>query len=117
MNKETTIIDEYITGFPDSTQKILQEVRSTIADVAPDAVEVMSYGIPTFDLNKKHLIHFAGYEHHIGLYPGAQAIEVFKDEIKAYKTSKGTIQFPIDKPTPIKLIKKITEFRKAQILK
>lgn len=117
MNPKITTIDEYIDGFPDSTQKILQEVRSTIAKVAPDAVEVMSYGIPTFDMKKKHLIHFAGYEHHIGFYPGSEAIEVFQDDLKNYKTSKGTIQFPIDKPMPVELIKKITIYRVSQILK
>jgi uncharacterized protein YdhG (YjbR/CyaY superfamily) len=117
MDKEIKTVNEYISGFPKSTQKILHQVRRTILEVAPDAVEVMSYGIPTFDLNKKHLIHFAGYEHHIGLYPGPQALEFFQDEIKSYKTSKGTVQFPIDKPMPIELIQKITKFRVDQIAK
>jgi uncharacterized protein YdhG (YjbR/CyaY superfamily) len=115
MDMDAQTIDEYIARFPQSTQKILNQVRKTISKVAPEAVEVMSYGIPTFDLKKKHLIHFAAYEHHIGLYPGAQAVEVFRDEIKSYKTSKGTIQFPIDKPMPIDLIQKITKFRVDQI--
>jgi uncharacterized protein YdhG (YjbR/CyaY superfamily) len=103
-------IDEHIQTFAPETQAILEKVRQTIKSVAPQATEAISYGIPTFRLNG-NLVHFAGYAHHVGFYPGSEAIEVFREEIKGYKTSRGTIQFPLDKPIPYDLIKKITEFR------
>ena len=103
-------IDEYIAYFPVEIQSILNQVRETIKSVAPTATEVISYGIPTFRLNG-NLVHFAGYAHHIGFYPGGEGIEVFKDELTSYKTSRGTVQFPLDKPIPYELIKKITLFR------
>ena len=103
-------IDEYLATLPKSTQEILQELRAFIHTLAPEATEAMSYGIPTFKLNG-NLVHFAGYEHHIGFYPGSKAIQVFKKEMKEYKLSKGTIQFPIDAPLPFELIKKIVAYR------
>lgn len=106
-------IDQHIAGFPPETQILLQQVRETIKALVPQATECISYGIPTFDLNKKHLIHFAGYEKHIGLYPGADGIAHFAEEFKAMKLkfAKGSVQFPIDKPIPFDLIKRITEYR------
>jgi uncharacterized protein YdhG (YjbR/CyaY superfamily) len=98
-----------MSGFPESTQKILEQIRKTIHDIAPEAVETISYGIPTFDIGKKHLIHFAAYEHHVGLYPGSNAIAVFSKELSKYKTSKGAVQFPIGKPIPYDLIIRITK--------
>jgi len=80
-------IDENIAQFPAVTQILLQKVREVIRSVAPDAVEAISYGIPTYKLHG-NLVHFAGYAHHIGFYPGSEAIEVFKEELKDYKTSK-----------------------------
>jgi uncharacterized protein YdhG (YjbR/CyaY superfamily) len=108
-------IDDHIHTFAPETQAILEKVRQTIKSVAPQATEAISYGIPTFRLNG-NLVHFAGYAHHVGFYPGSEAIEVFREEIKGYKTSRGTIQFPLDKPIPYDLIKKITEFRVKQSL-
>lgn len=105
-----TTINEYIAYFPAEVQVILNKVRATIKSVAPSATEAISYGIPTFKLNG-NLVHFAGYEHHVGFYPGGEGVEVFKDELTSYKTSKGTIQFPLDKPIPYELIKKITLYR------
>ena len=102
-------IAEYIAGFPDTTQEILQKVRTTIRKSVPDAEETISYGIPTFKL-KGNLVHYAGYKNHIGFYPGAAGIETFKDELSEYKLSKGTVQFPIDKPIPFDLISKIVDF-------
>lgn len=112
------LIDKYIAKFPPETQILLQQVRETINAIIPDAVECMSYGIPTFDLNKKHIIHFAGYEKHIGLYPGADGIAHFKEEFKSLKLkfAKGSVQFPINKPMPLNLIKRITEYRLEQHL-
>ncbi len=106
-------IDEYISNYPSEVKKILQSIRQTIQKAAPEAKEKISYGIPTFALNG-NLVHFAAYEHHIGFYPGASGIEDFKEDLKEYNTSKGTVQFPIDKPVPLKLIDKITRYRVVQ---
>ena len=90
------------------TQKILEKIRQTIASVAPNATEKISYGIPTFYLNG-NLVHFGAYPKHIGFYPGAQPVSDFADRIKHYNTSKGTIQFQLDEPIPYDLITEITE--------
>lgn len=110
-------IDEYLENFAAPTQKILQDIRQTIKKAAPDTTEAIKYGIPTFQLNGKNLVHFAAYEHHIGFYPGARAIPEFEQDLKSYNTSKGTIQFPIDKPIPLDLVTKITKFCVEQRLK
>lgn len=114
MEKYNTI-DEYIASFPTETQKILQQLREDLQQMVPDAKQKISYAIPTFTLNG-NLIHFAGYKNHIGLYPGGKAVEIFAEDLKEYHTSKGTIQFPIDKPLPMDLIKKIVDFCVAQNL-
>src|ERR1044072_1019708 len=109
ISKKPTTIDEYIADFPRDVQPLLEKVRAAIRKAAPDAEEAISYQMPTF---KQHgnLIHFAGYDRHIGLYPGSRPIEAFKDELTKYKTSKGTVQLPLDKPIPVGLIGKITKF-------
>jgi uncharacterized protein YdhG (YjbR/CyaY superfamily) len=104
-------IDDYIAEFPHETRKVLQEVRSLVRTVAPDATETMSYAIPTFDLNGKHLVHFAGYAKHVGFYPGAEGIAAFKDELKPFKSAKGSVQFPLDQPMPADLIRRIVAYR------
>lgn len=109
-------IDEYIAAFPKETQKILQEIRATIKAAAPDAEEKISYQMPTFFLNG-NLIHFAAFKNHIGIYPTPSGTEAFKKEIAQYKTAKGSIQLPIDKPMPLKLISRIVKFRVAENLK
>lgn len=106
-------IDEYIALFPKPVQKMMQEVRKTISQAAPEAVECISYKMPTFKM-KRNLVHFAAYKHHIGFYPGAGGIDAFQDEIKQYKNAKGSVQFPIDEPMPLELIKKVTTFRVKQ---
>ena len=108
-------IDEYIAEFPPETRKVLQEVRALIRATAPGATETISYAIPTFDLNGKHLVHFAAYSHHIGFYPTSSGIKAFEGELKTYKQSKGTVQFPLDQPMPTDLIRRIVEFRVAEI--
>ena len=108
-----TDIDAYITAFPPATQARLQEVRELIRSVAPDATETMSYAIPTFDLNGKHLVHFAGYAKHIGFYPTPAAIEAFQDELDGYTRAKGSVQFPLNQPLPVDLIRRMVEFRVA----
>lgn len=107
--KVPTTIDEYIADFPRDVQPLLEKVRATIRKAAPDATEAISYQMPTFKLHG-NMIHFAGYNQHIGLYPGSRPIEEFKDELSKYKTSKGTIQLPLDKPIPAGLIARITKF-------
>ncbi len=106
-------IDEHIAAFPASTQKLLQQLRNTIRKAAPDAVETIGYGIPTFKLNG-NLVHFAGYNNHIGFYPGAAGIENFKEELSVYKGAKGSVQFPLDAPLPLALVTKIVDFRVKQ---
>src|SRR5947208_4409257 len=110
-----TTIDEYVTAVPPETQNVLEEVRALIRASAPDAIETISYAIPTFDLNGKHLVHFAAYERHIGFYPTGSGIEAFKEEIKRYKWAKGSVQFPLDQPLPADLIRRIVEFRVEQV--
>lgn len=106
-------IDEYHASFPKNIQEILQQLRQTIKQVAPQATEIISYNIPTFKLNK-NLVHYAAHQEHIGFYPTSSPMTVFKDELTKYKTSKGAIQFPINKPLPTALIKKIVKFRVKQ---
>ena len=109
-------IDEYIATFPKNVQGILEEIRQTIRDSAPDAEEAISYQIPTFKLNG-NLVHFAAFKKHIGFYPAPSGIEVFKEELSQYEVSKGTVKFPIDKPMPLDLIVKIVKYRVKENLK
>ena len=104
-------IDNYIAAFPKDVQEILEQVRATIKNAAPKAEETISYGIPTFKLNKVYLIYFAGFKKHIGIYPAPTGIKAFKKEFSPYKTGKGSVQFPLDKPMPLKLITQIVKFR------
>ena len=106
-------IDEYIRAFPRDVQKKLADLRSTIRRAAPDAVEKIAYRMPTF-FQKKNLVHFAAYQHHIGFYPTPSGIAAFKDELTRYVTSKGAIQFPIDEPLPLDLVTRIVKFRVAE---
>ena len=105
--------DEYISVFPEATQEILQQLRNTIKKAAPQAEEVISYNMPAYRLNSI-LVYFAGYANHIGFYPTPSALEAFKKEIAVYKSSKGAVQFPLDKPLPLALITRIVEFRAGQ---
>lgn len=104
-------IDAYIEEFPPQTQKVLQDIRELIKQSVPDGTETISYAIPTFDLNGKHLVHFAAYTSHVGFYPGASGIQAFLEELKPYKSAKGSVQFPLDQPLPMDLIRRIIEFR------
>ncbi|WP_018342058.1 iron chaperone [Cytophaga aurantiaca] len=103
-------IDEYIASFPEETQKLLSQMRTVISKAVPKAQEVISYGMPAFKLHTV-LVYFAGYKNHIGFYPTSSGIRVFKEQFTEYKSSKGAVQFPLDKPLPVKLIKEITIFR------
>lgn len=112
-NVQAKNIDEYIAAFPKETQKLLQQIRNAIGKAAPKAEEAIKYAIPTFVYNG-NLVHFAGYEKHIGFYPAPTGMEAFKKELSKYKTGKGSVQFPIDQPMPIDLITQIVKFRVAQ---
>jgi uncharacterized protein YdhG (YjbR/CyaY superfamily) len=115
--KKYTTVDEYIADFPKEVQIILQQMRSTIKAVATkDAVETISYGIPTFKLNKKNLVHFGGFKEHVSFFPTSEPTEVFKKQLAAYDVSKGTIRFPLDKPIPYSLIAEITKYRVKKVL-
>jgi len=103
-------IDQYIRTFPKAVQATLEKFRRTIKKAAPDAEEAIRYGIPTFRLNG-NLVHFAAFKDHFGFFPGPTGIDVFKKELSAYETSKGTIRFPADKPLPLSLITKIVKYR------
>lgn len=103
-------IDEYIAGFPEDVQAILQKIRKTVKQLAPEAQEKISYQMPTFYLNG-NLVHFAAFKHHIGFYPTPSGTAKFQKEIAKYKAAKGSIQFPLDQPIPYDLITRIVEFR------
>jgi uncharacterized protein YdhG (YjbR/CyaY superfamily) len=109
-NKTFKTIDEYIALFPKDVQNILKALRKAIRDVAPQAEEAISYQIPTYKLNG-NLVHFAAFKDHISFFPTSLGVEAFKEKLKSYKTSKGTIRFPLDEPIPFDLIKEIVRFR------
>jgi uncharacterized protein YdhG (YjbR/CyaY superfamily) len=103
-------IDDYIKSFPKDIQKVLEQVRQTIKKSAPEAEETINYQIPTFKLNG-NLVHFAAFKNHIGFYPAPSGLKTFKKEISRYKSSKGSVQFPINEPIPISLISEIVKYR------
>jgi uncharacterized protein YdhG (YjbR/CyaY superfamily) len=109
-------IDDYVETFPKHIQEILEKLRAVIKASAPEADEKISYQIPTFAL-KGNLVHFAAYKNHIGFYPTSSGIEAFKKELSGYECSKGAIRFPINKPLPYELIKRIVIFRVGENLK
>lgn len=108
--QQNETIDEYIASFPKNVQEILEEIRQAIRESAPNAEETISYQIPAFRLNGV-LVYFAAFKNHIGFYPTSSGVTAFKKELSQYKVSKGTIRFPMDKPIPFDLIKKIVKYR------
>ena len=110
-------IDEYIASFPEDVQKILGEVREAIKAAAPDAGEKISYNMPTFTLNGKYLVYFAGWKNHIAFYGAPRGNAEFREDLSAYESGQGTLKFPYDKPVPYDLISKIVKFRVAENLK
>ncbi len=109
-------IDEYLAGFPNDVQKILEEVRMTIKKAAPDAEETISYQIPSFTLKGHYLIYFAAYKTHIGVYPAPIENVEFKEDLSVYASGKATAKFPLDKPIPFDLITKIVKFKAKESL-
>lgn len=114
-NKEQQFnsIDEYINAFPEDVKKKLIEMREVIKEEAPQAQEKISYQMPTFYLNG-NLVHFAAFTKHIGFYPAPSGIEAFKNELSKYKGAKGSVQFPMEEPLPLEVIRQIVRFRVAE---
>jgi uncharacterized protein YdhG (YjbR/CyaY superfamily) len=110
-------IDEYIATFPEEIQKILQEIRAAIKAVVPDAEEHISYKMPAFKVNGDYFIHFSAWKNHVGMYPIPEGNEAFQKEIEPYRSAKSSLNFPLNKPLPLKLIRKIVRFRIAENLK
>jgi uncharacterized protein YdhG (YjbR/CyaY superfamily) len=110
-------IDEYIAEFPPETQKVLTQMRELIKAHAPGATETISYAIPTFDLNGKHVVHFAGFAKHVSFYPTGDGVAAFAEELAPYKGGKGTAQFPLGTEIPEELIARIVEYRVDRVLR
>jgi uncharacterized protein YdhG (YjbR/CyaY superfamily) len=113
--KKFKTMDEYIQTFPEEVQVILEKMRRTIRKAAPEAEEAISYQIPTFKLNG-NLVHFAAFKNHVSFFPTARGVEAFKKELSRFKGSTGTVQFPLDRPIPYDLVRKITVFRRKENL-
>lgn len=104
-------VDEYLSTLPLNVKKLLEELRKTIKQAAPEAEEMISYNMPAFRFHGM-LIYYAAHKNHIGFYPGSKSIiEIFREDLTGYKTSKGTIQFPIELTLPLALVKKIVKYR------
>jgi len=114
--KNITTIDEYIAQFPPEIRTRLESLKNVIREAAPEAGEKISYNMPTFTLNG-NLVHFAAQKNHIGFYPTPSGIEKFKDKLSEYKSSKGAVQFPNDRPLPLDLIREIVAFRVSENIK
>ena len=115
MQMKHTTIDGYIADYPEKVQLILQEIRRVIAEEIPAATEAIAYGIPTFKLRGKNLVHFGAYKNHIGFYPTPSGLDAFADQLSAYASGKGSAQFPLDQPMQMELIREIVRFRVTHI--
>ena len=113
MEKYTTVA-EYLQDIPAQTIERIDELQAAIKAAVPKAEEVISYNMPAYKLNGKALVYFAAYAKHVGFYPTASPMVVFAEELRKYKTSKGAIQFPLDKKIPAALVKKIVKYRIAE---
>lgn len=113
MNGETdpsAQVETYITQYPEEVQQILRQIRALIREISPDAVEKIAYGLPAFELNGP-LVYYGAHPKHIGFYPTPSGIEAFKNELSGYALAKGSVQFPLDRPMPYDLIRRIVAFR------
>lgn len=108
--------DAYISAFMPEVQVMLQKLRATIQAALPDAEETIAYGMPAFR-QRVNIVYYAGYKNHIGFYPSSAPIAHFAEDLKGFKTSKGAIQFPLDKPLPVTLIRRMVKWRLAEALK
>jgi uncharacterized protein YdhG (YjbR/CyaY superfamily) len=111
MRDQFATIDEYIASFPPDVQEKLQGIRAAIRRTVPDAQEAIRYGIPTFRLAGKNLVHVAAFRDHLSFFPTASGVEKFRKELSEYQLSKGTIQIPLDAPVPYDLVERIARFR------
>lgn len=111
MNNIFKDVDEYISGFPKDIQKLLKQIRATVKEKAPEAVESISYGMPAYKLNGKPLVYFAAFNNHIGFYATPAGHKEFAADLSEYKQGKGSVQFPLNKPMPLELIGRIVEFK------
>jgi len=109
--KKPESVEEYIAGYPEDIQKMLEQFRAVIKAAAPNATEVISYAMPAFKQDGKVFIYYAAFTNHIGLYPTAIGVEAFEHKLSDYKYSKGAIQFPFDKPFPFNLVTEIVQFK------
>jgi uncharacterized protein YdhG (YjbR/CyaY superfamily) len=107
-------VDAYIAGFPPEVQHILERIRTTIREAAPGAEEAIKYGLPTFLLNG-NLVHYGAFKDHIGFYPTPSGIEAFTDELSTYRGAKGSVQFPLDRPIPYDLVRRIVQYRVNEV--
>jgi uncharacterized protein YdhG (YjbR/CyaY superfamily) len=110
--KPSENVDSYIRSFPENIRVILQQIRETIKNAAPEAEECISYQMPAYKQNGP-LVYFGAAKSHIGFYPTGSGIEAFREEFGNYKWSKGAVQFPLNKPMPLELIDRIVRFRVA----
>jgi uncharacterized protein YdhG (YjbR/CyaY superfamily) len=108
MAPKFTTVDEYIASFPPDVQRTLQAVRGAMRKASPDTEEAISYGIPTFKLDGRYLIYFAGWKHHVSIYPIPEGDDALQRELEPYKAAKGTLRFPLDRPMPLDLIERLT---------
>lgn len=106
-------VDQYIADFPEETQILLQQIRSIIKKIVPEATETISYKIPAYFYHGV-LFYFAGFKNHVSLYPAPRSEALFEKELQAYKGGKGTIQFPLNKPLPMELIERLLVFKKQK---
>ena len=113
--KKFETIDEYIESFPENVQDILEKLRDTVRKAAPEVAESISYQMPTFKLDKKRLIYFSAWKNHIGFYSIPVGDAAFRKELSPYSGEKGSLRFPMDKPIPYDLVKKIVMFRMREI--
>jgi uncharacterized protein YdhG (YjbR/CyaY superfamily) len=111
MRDQVSTIDEYIASFPPDVQEKLQSIRTVIRRVVPDAEEAIRYGIPTFRLDGSNLVHFAAFKDHLSFFPTSSGVAKFQEELSSFTISRGTIQFPLNRPVPYDLVDRITRFR------
>jgi len=108
-------VEEYIDQFDGETKKRLLKLREVIKAEAPDAQEGIMYGLVGYKLNKKPLVYFGGFAQHIGFYATPQGHEAFAEELSKYKQGKGSVQFPLDQPLPVELVKRMVQFKTSQL--
>ena len=113
--KKFETVDEYIGSFPKNVQRVLEKLRATVREATPEALESISYDMPTFKLSGERLVYFSAWKNHIGFYSIPEGNEAFKKELSHYAGEKGSLRFPLDKPIPYDLVKKIVMLRMREI--